>query len=936
MEAQAQKIQAIFTNTSLFKIPYFQRQYVWKEDNWKRFWTDLASLVENPHIYFLGSLIAKKDGEALTLIDGQQRSTTLFLLLKALYMRAGKNSMFTTLYYQNGEANDGPILQHNKHDRPIFEEIMNMGNFADPLNSSGKVLDAWMYLSGEVRKLTPEQAKDMQKCIEQYVRFVYISLNEEDDEQQIFDTINSLGVDLTTGELLKNYFFNKENESVYSSLWAPVFERANTDYWSDTLVKGRIKESNIEQFFYALLQIAMCDSKNNVSAETKKSYRLKDQVFANYKHFFRTQGIEHDKDPFIAMTVDYGKLYQSCFSKRVLEQTIKPGPNVKRLALIMYSRQMTSVIPYILYVLYKQSDITEQQRIFGYLEAYLIRRIICGSSTSNYSDLFSENLIGQGIYTYMELKEYIERKSTDASLSMPSDQDIIMHIQTQDLSAKATLLLYMLESMAQGTDITLDGLNCYVSEQLLPVKADASAWPLLQDETESDRKAIALTLGNFVMIAAANKLKAKQHKDWTTLSNALNPICQSVITALHPDTQSVWTPVQIKAQNQTLADIICQYWPQDGIPVVTICTNEVQTEPTLGNATEEEEISLDSIKPLLNFTEEDFIITENVYHTFTETTFEDHLKTAIETSDSLAALASKLNDSYHQQYSGIVALTYHELTEILGEAGAGHLKSEHPLYYIGKCKHGWVVTLDRSHFLRRPSCQTLDTVLTEAAAYCPETITGLWTIMTKDTQLKGILTELDEQKALNLTDYYYKQGVASLIMFCHRLEDNLLSSHPLKAATSFDALRAALASVIEHYSQADYLKNSPCVIRMAYDVINYLEDFYLEHHNIELDFHKTRTTSKARITYLDTGAPAEEMTQRDAIRQLTSRYPQVFKKLMANRNHPLLQNSPMNPGPKYEKLSNGWYLFILPQNQIQGQLVIMANMITDKVSVELL
>jgi len=934
MEAQAQPIKSIFNNSKVFKIPYFQRQYVWKEENWERFWNDLSALAAHPHIYFLGSLIVKEDDLEGTLIDGQQRSTTLFLLLKALYLRAGKNNEFTTQFFQNGELNDGPILCHNKHDRLIFEEIMQLGGFAQQYNSSGNVLDAWKYLSDKVCQHSMAEARDLLKVIEKYVRFVYIELDDKDDEQQIFDTINSLGVDLTTGELLKNYFFDKDNESVYTTLWAPVFERANSDYWSDSLVKGRIKESNIEQFFYALLQIAMCNPQYNIDTQTKKTYRLKDQVFSSYKHLFRNQGIERNKDPFIAMTVEYGKLYQSSFNKKVLDQAIKPDPDVKRLSLIMYARNLVSPIPYILYILRKQPDVNEQQQIFGYLEAYLVRRIICGYSTSNYADLFSENLIGQDIHTYQDLKDYIEGKDSDASLAMPSDQDIQTRIQTQNLSASAQLLLYLLEAMTQGNNITLNGLSSYIAEQLLPTKPDTS-WPLLAGEAPEDRKSKAQTLGNFVLIAAIDKLKGGQRKGWQVESAALQTASQQFDATLHPVKQPNWTHVEIDAQNQQLASLICQYWPLSGVQAVVAPTQPVQAVPVVTPVEEPEEVTLDDVKSLLDFNDVDFTITDMVYHTLSPVSFDEFFQKGIDAGGNTEEVATALNQKYSEQYTGISAITNADLVAELNQDAVEELETSYPLKYIGKCTKGWVVTLDRKHFLRRESTVSLDTIIAEAKAYTVEKIDGLWSLLKNDTQLKGVLTAIKEQEAVGLNDYHYKKAIDSTITFISVIDGVTFHNHP-SCATNFDQLRNSFMQVFERRSQSPYLQNYPCIVRMIYDVINYIEDYYLEHGDIKLGFQIVRHVSRARITYLDSGEAPVEVPYPTAIRTLATKYPNDLRSLTIDGVTPFMQNTPMNPGPRYEQLANGWYVFKVDTHKARGFLVIIANKLSNKVKVELL
>lgn len=106
------------------------------------------------------------------------------------------------------------------------------------------------------------------------IMFVGIDLNYDENEQQIFDTINSLGVRLTTAELLKNYFFSRDDLDLYKTHWQDVFERDEDtrSYWGQEIVTGRIKRTFIDLFFYSLLQILVQDSKYAVRAEDKSTF----------------------------------------------------------------------------------------------------------------------------------------------------------------------------------------------------------------------------------------------------------------------------------------------------------------------------------------------------------------------------------------------------------------------------------------------------------------------------------------------------------------------------------------------------------------------------------------------------------------------------------------------------------------------------------------
>lgn len=88
-------------------------------------------------------------------------------------------------------------------------------------------------------------------ALRDYIVIVTILLSANENEQQIFDTINAAGRKLTTGELLKNFFFHDRNENIYNDKWSPIFDQKEElyKYWTSTVTSGKTSDNNIEAFF---------------------------------------------------------------------------------------------------------------------------------------------------------------------------------------------------------------------------------------------------------------------------------------------------------------------------------------------------------------------------------------------------------------------------------------------------------------------------------------------------------------------------------------------------------------------------------------------------------------------------------------------------------------------------------------------------------------
>ncbi len=248
MEAGKRSINDIFNGNKILEIPFFQRSYVWDILQWERFISDMehVSLTNKP--YFLGSVILKQQltnsqqsvGDKRTVIDGQQRLTTLNLFFKVLSLKTG-NQYLSSLFRLPMKSNELALL-HNHNDVEAFNKIMDL-SVEEIISSEDNVTRAYDYFVNHV-----DPSKLIFQNILTNIMFVGIDLGIDEDEQQIFDTINSLGVKLTTAELLKNYLFSRDQIQLYVDYWLNVFEKDGEakDFWDTEITAGGQKRYFID------------------------------------------------------------------------------------------------------------------------------------------------------------------------------------------------------------------------------------------------------------------------------------------------------------------------------------------------------------------------------------------------------------------------------------------------------------------------------------------------------------------------------------------------------------------------------------------------------------------------------------------------------------------------------------------------------------------
>jgi hypothetical protein len=428
------------------------------------------------------------------------------------------------------------------------------------------------------------------------IKLVQIEVEFNEDAQIIFEAINSLGQRLTTAELLKNYLYSKTDPDDYNSYingWKSIFESTNRDYWHNDNTQGRTKEILIEIFLHRFLLVLVhhVDYKQMFTPNQLKYFRKKDGLYRKYKDvidILSARKPEFGKLQFADMIVEYAQKYMQAFPKDILNEALVSNDSLRRLAFYMTATDSWTMTPYILYLLTNVQDPTELEHIFAHLETYLVRRIVCPSKNNNYSDLFSENLIGQNVNTAQAFLDYVCNQKERGSLLMPSDDKIRTDIQTHSLTAKeANILLYLLESKMNPTFISLDRNTL---EELIPVYLmptdkkvlNPTDWPLPNGYNEDRRDVLNKTLGNVVLLEKKKYKKSYTNKKWIEKqSYILNNYAKDFETAIGQGTAK-WDELDIEQRNASLAELIIKAWPiDDTVDATTNATIDTTVDTTI-------------------------------------------------------------------------------------------------------------------------------------------------------------------------------------------------------------------------------------------------------------------------------------------------------------------------------------------------------------------
>lgn len=300
MEAKALSPRDLFDGKVCYEIPPFQRPYVWtEEDQWQPLWDDIArvseallevgdNLTELAALpsHFLGAIVVKQlpntagDPSRASVIDGQQRLTTLQLLLDAAHLVADQfdhDEVAESL--QELVLNDSKRFQKtskrfklwpSRIDRAAFEHVMDT-ELNVPADLAGSriaqahaffraAITEWAELSGDYDQGRSKLGA-LAQVLQQHLQIVAIDLSGSDDDQLIFETLNDRGTPLLAADLIKNFVFQRcDDLGADVDGWGDTYWRDfDDDWWRDQVAQGRQFRSRIDLFLQYWLTMRVKD-----------------------------------------------------------------------------------------------------------------------------------------------------------------------------------------------------------------------------------------------------------------------------------------------------------------------------------------------------------------------------------------------------------------------------------------------------------------------------------------------------------------------------------------------------------------------------------------------------------------------------------------------------------------------------------------------------
>lgn len=533
MQVNPLTLAHLFEKNIRYLVPLYQRPYVWTEDDqWQPLWEDVARLADNlasgkapSRMHFLGASVQDKVDvppghvETRRLIDGQQRFTTLQILFVAFrdtvralgierFDKAIDQLIFNRHELRQSDEEEFKVWPTNV-DRADFEAVMTSGSPAtlrehfevSPKAKIGRTIpDGYLYFCETIADwLTKEEGNEKSRAQALYgalhdnVRIVVIDLDQNDDAQVIFETLNARGTPLLAADLVKNSLLNEiqreggDVEKEYGRHWRHFDEEG--DYWRRLIGRGHARRARIEHFLQHTLTILR---REEVPAA---------HLYTAYQDYAKN-GAAGSPLERLKEIKGYAEIY------RKLEG--RPDPtHFGRFLERLKAMDITSAMPLLMTVSKRMAKRTDALNdVARTLESFLVRRLVCRLSTRGYNQLFVDLTKVVAEVDDVDIPRALQSellKGTAEFDRWPSDEEFRQAWLNNPLyenltRARMRMILEALEgALRTDRSETRDVPKGLTIEHVLP-QAWETHWPLEPDEPETERRAMVHRIGNLTLV----------------------------------------------------------------------------------------------------------------------------------------------------------------------------------------------------------------------------------------------------------------------------------------------------------------------------------------------------------------------------------------------------------------------------------------------------
>ena len=560
MKGEAQPLIKFFDGSDKrFIIPLYQRNYDWKEENCEQLFQDLMKLHNSDRkSHFFGSIVSSVQSgtEDRFIIDGQQRITTVSLLLIAM-VNAKKDGLieatdaklvekiFKRYLVDEYQEDERKVkLKPIKKDMQAFDALLykpkdqyikesnvtrNYDFFYDKITRAGLTLDE---LFETIKKL----------------EVINIRLDEDDDPQLIFESLNSTGLDLSEADKIRNYLLMSlapvEQDNLYTRFWNPIEEF--TKYEPSSFVRDYL------------------------TMKQGKIGRI-DKIYFIFKEYAEVANI--DRATLLEDMYHYAKIYNHVDTAKV--GTDKLNRKLNQLRTLDSTIAYTFFIAFFDYASKVELAETEIYQVLDVIETYWARRIICNLPSNALNKVFAtlhrdvlnyvDKSSGYSTNSYIDVLTYVLLKKGGSSV-FPSDDEVKGDFKTRQVyKMPVNSRMFILERMEnqdnnERHDVVKELTEKNITiEHIMPQTLSSKWKATLGDDWERIHEQYLHTMANLTLTGYNSQYsnltfieKRNMQKGFKDSAFRLNNFVKSC---------EQWTETELKARQKELQNVFMRLWP---------------------------------------------------------------------------------------------------------------------------------------------------------------------------------------------------------------------------------------------------------------------------------------------------------------------------------------------------------------------------------------
>ena len=556
MKATETNLLEFLREPKQFVIPIYQRTYSWTLQQCQQLWNDIIKVAQERTIsgHFLGSVVYIEHGlyqvtslPKLLVIDGQQRLTTISLLLKALGQvvensedKAKVTSQRINNYFllnQEEDKEDRYKLLLTKSDKETFIKLIEDQEL--PEQVSRRIKENFDFFINQINKNNINLDSLYSGISRLFI--VDISLDRErDNPQLIFESLNSTGLELSQADLIRNYILmdleSKEQAYIYNNYWYPMEKSFGQIGYAE----------KFDQFIRYYLTI---------TSKAGAIPNIRD-VYNGFKSYMQKNS-ELSIEEIIKDIYRYSKYFVSiAFEKENNQKLKKIIEDINYLKVDVAYPFLLEVYDDWIHNLINQEDLLE---IFKLVESYVFRRAICGIPTNSMNKTFASlsRNIDKNNYLESIKRAFIKMMSYKR---FPDNVEFCREIIAKNIYnfRNCKYLLTKLENHTRTKELV--DIENYSIEHIMPQNSNLSLeWQQNLGENWQEIQAKYLhTIGNLTLTGHNTKLSDRSFKEKQNMKDGFtdSPLYLNQMLAK----LNIWNETEINNRAKTLADIAVKVW----------------------------------------------------------------------------------------------------------------------------------------------------------------------------------------------------------------------------------------------------------------------------------------------------------------------------------------------------------------------------------------